>query len=71
MLCSEQVLLSLLGVILGLGLLVILRQDPEAVLTAPTMTTGGLYLLGALIGSLLGAIWVSNKPPLELLQVKE
>jgi ABC-type antimicrobial peptide transport system permease subunit len=71
MLCSEQVLLSLLGVILGLGLLVILRQDPEAVLTAPTMTTGGLYLLGALIGSLLGAILVSNKQPLELLQVKE
>jgi ABC-type lipoprotein release transport system permease subunit len=71
MLSSGQVLLSLLGVILGLGLLVVLRQDPQAVLTTPALTTGGLYLLGALIGSLLGAIWVSNKQPLDLLQVKE
>jgi hypothetical protein len=32
---------------------------------------GGLYLLGALLGALIGAVSVSNKQPLELLQVKE
>ncbi|MDX9771462.1 MAG: ABC transporter permease [Tenuifilaceae bacterium] len=68
---SEQLLLSLLGVLLGLGLLVILRQNPGAVLTGPALMAGGLYLLGALLGALIGAVSVSNKQPLELLQVKE
>jgi hypothetical protein len=35
------------------------------------LTSAGLYLLGALIGSISGAIMVTNKKPLELLQVKE
>ncbi len=71
LLSSEQILLSLTGVLLGLGLLGILRQDLGAVLAGPMLISAGLYLVSALIGSLIGAISVSNRKPLELLQVKE
>ncbi len=71
MFSSEQLLLSLLGVLLGLGLLVILRQNPRAVLTGQALIATSLYLLGALVGALIAAVLVSNKQPLELLQVKE
>ncbi|MBE3038870.1 MAG: hypothetical protein IMZ62_08675 [Chloroflexi bacterium] len=70
-LCSEQILLSLAGVLLGLGLLGGLRQNLPAVLGRPAFLAAGSYLLGALIGSLIGAISISNKKPLDLLQVKE
>ncbi|MBW6474449.1 MAG: FtsX-like permease family protein [Anaerolineaceae bacterium] len=71
MLSSEQLLLSFLGILLGLGLLVVLSHNPEAVLTPPILIAGGLYILGALIGSLIGAVIVTNKQPIDLLQVKE
>jgi ABC-type antimicrobial peptide transport system permease subunit len=71
MLSSEQLLLSFLGILLGLGLLVVLSHNPEAVLTPPILIAAGLYILGALIGSLIGAVLVTNKQPIELLQVKE
>jgi ABC-type antimicrobial peptide transport system permease subunit len=70
-LCSKQILLSLAGVLLGLGLLGALRQNLPAVLGRPALLAAGSYLLGALIGSLIGAISISNKKPLDLLQVKE
>jgi hypothetical protein len=35
------------------------------------LTGAGLYLAGALAGSVTGAILVTNKKPIELLQVKE
>ena len=71
LLSGEQTLLSLLGIVLGLGLFVALRQNIGTALAGPALLTAGLYLLGALLGSLVGATLVSNRKPLDLLQVKE
>jgi hypothetical protein len=71
LLCGEQVLLSVLGALLGLGLMGFLRKDGSIIVAWPALTAVGLYLLGTLIGSLVGAVSVSNKKPLDLLQVKE
>ena len=71
LLSSEQILLSIMGLLLGLGLLAVLRQDIGAILTGSMGISAGLYLLGALLGSLVGATLVSNRKPLDLLQVKE
>jgi hypothetical protein len=39
--------------------------------TAPLLTGAGLYLAGVLVGLVIGTISVTNKKPIELLQVKE
>ncbi|MTI95975.1 MAG: hypothetical protein FH749_10910 [Firmicutes bacterium] len=71
MLCWEQVALCMVGLILGLAALVILRQDVSGVLMGPAMLSAGFYLAGSLAGALFSAISVTNRMPLELLQVKE
>jgi hypothetical protein len=70
-LSCEHLLLSLIGVLLGLGILILLRGDPAAVVTEPTLIASGSYLAGVLIGSVIGAISVTLRKPMELLQVKE
>jgi ABC-type antimicrobial peptide transport system permease subunit len=71
MLTSEHLLLSLIGVILGIVVLIFVRKDPGTLLRGPVIFAASLYLIGALVGAILGAISVTNKKPLELLQVKE
>jgi len=71
MLCGEQLALSLLGLLLGLTLLIILRQDASAVINGPALACAALYLAGAICGAVPSAISVTNRMPLELLQVKE
>lgn len=71
MLCGEHLSLCLVGLSLGLGLLIALRQDAAAVLTGPALICAGLYLAGAVGGALFSAITVTNRMPLELLQVRE
>jgi ABC-type antimicrobial peptide transport system permease subunit len=71
MLCMEQVLLSLAGMLLGLVVLGLLRKSFGTIFTMPALIAIGCYLLGTLMGSLIGAISVSNRKPLDLLQVKE
>ncbi len=71
MLTGEQGLLSLIGLGLGLGLLAVLRQDPAAAFSGSGLINAGLYLAGALVGAGLGAFFVTQQKPLELLQVKE
>lgn len=66
----KQILfLTLIGLLLGFGMLIALRglgaAQPSVAIVAM------VYLVGALLGALLGAIQVSNKKPMELLQVKE
>ncbi|MGB4594959.1 MAG: ABC transporter permease [Anaerolineaceae bacterium] len=70
-LIAEPFSLSILGVIIGLGLSVILWISSGTVSVSTLLTSAGLYLAGALIGLVSGAILITNKPPLELLQVKE
>jgi len=68
---SEPVILSLIGVIISLGITSLLWTTTGQVPIGALLTSAGLYLLGTLIGSISGAFMVTNKQPLELLQVKE
>jgi len=58
-------------VIIGLGLSAILWISSGTVSLSTLLTGAGLYLAGALAGLVIGAFLITNKPPLELLQVKE
>lgn len=61
--------LTLIGLLLGFILLIVLRGLGAA---QPSVAFAALvYLVGALLGTLLGTIQVSKKKPMELLQVKE
>lgn len=71
MLCGEQLFLCLVGLLLGLALLAALRQDVIAVLTGPALVCALLYFAGVICGSIPSAVSVTNRMPLELLQVKE
>lgn len=71
MLGGGQVLLCLLGLLLGLAALTLLRQDVAAVLGGPSLLCAGLYLAGSLCGTIAGAAYVTKDKALELLQVKE
>lgn len=70
-LSAEYLLLSLIGVKLGLIVLLLVNNNASPVLDSPVLFASGLYLLGALFGSLIGAVSITNRKPLALLQVKE
>jgi len=67
----EPLILSILGVMLGLGISRLLGMTSSLASAVPLLTSAGLYLAGVLAGSVAGAISVTNKKPIELLQVKE
>ena len=67
----EPLVLSILGVLLGLGISRLLWMSSDLVSAVPLLVSAGLYLAGVLAGSVTGAISVTNKKPIELLQVKE
>lgn len=67
----EQMLISLIGALAGLLLLAVLRQSLSAAFSVTPLLCAGLYLIGSLVGSILASVMVSNRMPLELLQVKE
>jgi len=62
----EQLAVCLIGLIIGLAAVFIL--DWGALVS---VMLAGLYLVGVVIGSVVGSVLVTSKPPLELLQVKE
>jgi len=70
-LISEPVVLSLIGVAISLGIASFMWTRTGLVPIGSLLTIAGLYLAGALAGAVAGAISVTNKKPLELLQVKE
>ncbi|MDP3450654.1 MAG: hypothetical protein Q8R87_08740, partial [Anaerolineaceae bacterium] len=70
-LVAETMCLSILGVFIGLGLTAVLWTSSAKIPVVTLLTIAGLYLAGALVGLVCGAILVTNKQPLELLQVKE
>ncbi len=63
--------LSLIGVVIGMGLAALLWLSAGSMPAGGLLTSAGLYLAGALVGLISGAILVTNKQPVELLQVKE
>lgn len=67
----QQLLLSLFGTLMGLAGVGILRNEPAALLEQQLIFGVVLFLGGALLGAMLGVILITNKNPLELLQVKE
>jgi hypothetical protein len=67
----QQLLLSLFGVFMGLAGVAILHNEPAALLEKQLIFGVLLFLGGALFGALLGVYLITNKNPLELLQVKE
>ncbi len=67
----EPLVLSILGVLLGLGICRLMWMSSDLVSAVPLLTGAGLYLAGVLTGVVAGAVSVTNKKPIELLQVKE
>jgi ABC-type antimicrobial peptide transport system permease subunit len=67
----EPLILSILGGLLGLGISRLLWMSSDLLSLIPLLIGAGLYLAGVLAGSVTGAISVTNKKPIELLQVKE
>ena len=67
----EPLILSIIGVIIGLGISRFLWEGLGSCANRPLLISAGLYLAGVLVGSVIGAISVTNKKPIELLQVKE
>jgi hypothetical protein len=67
----EPLVLSILGVLLGLGISRLLWTSPDLLSSIPLLVSAALYLAGVMAGSVVGAISVTNKKPIELLQVKE
>ena len=69
LLVAEQGIIALVGVILGVVVLGLLGSNHHLILSM--MSYGGAYLAATLLGSWMGAILVSNRSALDLLQVKE
>jgi hypothetical protein len=67
----EPLILSMIGVIFGLGMAYFWWIPSGLVPVGALLISAGLYLAGVLAGSISGAMSVSNKKPIELLQVKE
>jgi ABC-type antimicrobial peptide transport system permease subunit len=67
-LCAEQTVVCLLGLAIGLVVLAILGWGFGF---ASSLFLAWIYLAGTSIGTVVGTTIVTNRPPLELLQVKE
>jgi len=66
-LCAEQLLVSVVGVLLGLVVLFIIGTAFEVT----PFALAGMYIGGVIIGSAIGAFIISAKTPIDLLQVRE
>ncbi len=70
-LCSMQMLLTALGVLLGVACTMAVWRADALLLWKPLALCAALYLSASLAGSLAAALSVTAKMPLALLQVKE
>jgi len=66
MLFVEQLLICIVGLILGLFALLFIGLSAQQMLVLAV-----LYMLGVVLGSIVGAVVVTSKAPLDLLQVRE
>ena len=66
-LITEPLILSIIGVITGLGISRFLWMTSDLAPAVPLWTGAGLYLAGVLAGLVAGAISVTHKKPIELL----
>ena len=71
-LCIEQILVCVTGIVLGLGALFIISAGGgEFSFAIAPLVLAGFYFAGVVLGSVIGAIAISAKTPLEMLQVRE
>jgi len=66
-LCAELAAVALAGVVLG----ILVMSPINMGFPASLLMTASLYFGSVIIGSTIGAILISRRPPMELLQVKE
>lgn len=66
---GQFLLLTVSGLVVGTIILIILPGI--ATLQWSIGIVALIYLVGTLLGTLVGSVWVTNKKPMELLQVKE
>jgi ABC-type antimicrobial peptide transport system permease subunit len=71
MLSSEQLVLALAGLMVGLGALLIWRGAKLLGVSPQLALFGGLYLIAVAASALLCAELVTRRSPMELLQTKE
>ncbi|MDL2220305.1 ABC transporter permease [Eubacteriales bacterium OttesenSCG-928-N14] len=71
MLCIQQLLLCLLGGLLGLVALYVLSQSATVAFGLPSAMHLVWYCLAAMAGAVIACVLVLRKTPFELLQVKE
>lgn len=71
MLCAQQAVLSLAGVILGLITLIIIDGSLTTALGVKALICAGAYFLGAVAGAAVTCALILRRKPMELLQVKE
>jgi len=67
-LCSEQLVVTLVGIAIGMTILALLGWGFGF---ASSLFLAAVYLVGTAIGTVIGATVITNRPPLNLLQVKE
>ncbi len=70
MLGAEQLLLCWFGITLGVAALALTREG-AAPITLAYFIYAALYFAGSVFGAVLGVILITNRMPLEMLQVKE
>ena len=71
MLTAIFAILSFIGLVIGLLSMAVLGWPMNSIISDSLLLATGIYLLGALAGAFGGAVFITNKKPLELLQVKE
>jgi len=67
LLCVELLIVNIIGIVLALSVVPLLDLGFDEVF----FRLAGVYLAGVIVGGIIGAIVVSRRTPLELLQVRE
>jgi hypothetical protein len=67
-LCFEQIAVCIAGLVMGLIALAALGWGFGSI---SSLGLAGVYLVGAVVGTVVGSVVVTNRPPLDLLQVRE
>jgi hypothetical protein len=66
--CAEILILSFAGIFFGICVIFILNWNAEII---QNIFLSALYFAGTFAGAIVGAVFITYRPPLELLQVKE
>jgi len=67
-LCSEQLITFTLGAVIGLAFLISASWGFGII---QLLIIAGFYIIGTVVGSVVGAVLITRKAPLDLLQVRE